>query len=357
MSNFDRKEAIYEEVRERIANTLPSTHGDARDVVWTTSAHKLGFARSPRGGIELFIICKELHSPKPAISRHLEYRAWETESQKVLEANRLELPNEPHFDQVAAFICAELQISGVDDDPEDAFRRSQELIEFALARGGEDSNALLGLCGEMLFLDALVRERPDLAKRALLQAWAGFEPSSRDFQLGPVGVEVKTTAKSLSEHHIQGPHQTEVGLSVGGVPETKLFLLSIGLLWQPTSQSDGFTLPSLVLGLADRLTPSDRDIFLARVRGYGGTSAWSFDLSAQGVQGELGRPFTTRFVRLYDLSDSRIRLPRSEELNAMDLVPESLRYRIRLPDQVTGTVNPVVGLAASAARVLMDADD
>ena len=39
-------------------------------------------------------------------------------------------------------------------------------------------------------------------------------------------------------------------------------------------------------------------------------------------------PFTTSFVRLYDMTDSRIRLPRSDVLAGMDLVPES----VSLPD-------------------------
>lgn len=356
MSSANSREAIYEELRERIADAAPSTQRDARDVVWATSGRRLGFARSPAGAIELFIVSEQLESTTPGVARHLEHRAWATGPENgTLGANRLLLPNEPHFDRVAAFICAELLLNGVDTNPAEAFRRSEELIDLALARGAVDSQALVGLCGEMLLLDSLISADPGSAKTILMQSWAGYRDSSRDLQLGPVGVEVKTTTKAVSEHHIQGPHQTEIGVSVGGVPETRLFLLSIGMLWLPTGHPDSHTLPSIVTKLVRHLTPVDAQEFLSRVRGYSGGAEIGYEHGAKNLPREFIRPFTTNFARLYDLTDHRIRIPRSDDLRGMDLVPESVQYRIRLPEQVNGTLNPVSGLAASAAQVLQDA--
>lgn len=357
MSSMDTREAVYEELRERIAGTTPPVGVDARDVVWATGARKLGFCRSPEGGVEVFIVSDPLESSRPAVAQHIEHREWVTDSESTLGANRLLLPNEPHFDRVSAFICTELILNGVDDDAEAAFARSEELIELALTRGSVDSRALLGLCGELLLLDALLRVKPDIARTLLLHSWAGYSASTRDLQLGPVGVEVKTTTKLVSEHHIQGPHQTELGVSVGGLPETRLFLLSIGLLWLPTGQSEGFTLPSIVTRLVGHLAPGDQDVFVQRLLEYSRADAYGYEHGAPNLPSEYTRPFTTSFVRLYDLADERIHLPHSEELSRMDLDPASVQYVIRLPAEVNGTLNPVVGLATAASRLLQDAAD
>ena len=354
MTNAGERAAIYEDLRERIADAVASPQDDARDVVWTTGDQQLGFARSPKGAIELFIVGDPIETGRPKIARHLEHRDWAANG-VAIGANRLLLPNEPHFDRVAAFICAELQLNGVDEHPATAFRRSEELIELALSRGSVESEALVGLCGEMLFLQALMRAKRTLAASILLHDWAGYRPSSRDFQVGPVGVEVKTTTRGASEHHIQGPYQTELGVPVDGVPETGLFLLSVGLLWLPPDHPGAFTLPSIVSELIDHLSQHDRSEFLRRVRGYAGSADDGYEHGAQNLAPEYRRPFETTFVRMYDLTDDRIRLPRSADLNEMDLVPDSVSYRIRLPVQVRGTLNPVVGLAASATRVFLDA--
>jgi len=353
MTNRDSRSAIYEELRQRITETVPSSREDVRDVTWTSDRQVLGFARSPAGGIELFIVGVPLEPAKPSLARHIEHDDWAANG-TTIGANRLQLPNEPYFDPVAAFICAELRLNGIDEHPATAFRRSEELIELALSRGSVDSAALVGLCGEMLFLQALARAKPAFAAKAIMHVWKGYRPSSRDFQVGPVGVEVKTTTRTVSEHHIQGPYQTELGVPVDGEPETGLYLLSVGLLWLPPGHPGGFTLPGIMDELGSHLGPSDQTEFLKRVREYGGSAQAGYGLSIQVLPREYRRPFETNFVRLYDLTDGRIRLPRSDTLNEMDLVPDSLSYRTRLPIQVNGTLNPVVGLAASVSRVLHD---
>lgn len=354
MTDGGARAAIYEDLRERIAGTVSATHEDARDVAWATVGQRLGFARSPKGGIELFIVGDPIETGRPSIARRLEHHDWAANG-TTIGANRLLLPNEPYFDRVAAFICAELQLNGIDARPTVAFRRSEEVIELALSRGSIDSQALIGLCGEMLFLQAMTRAKPALAVSALMHDWKGYRPSSRDFQVGPVGVEVKTTTRGVSEHHIQGPYQTELGVPVDGVPETALFLLSVGLLWLPPEHPGAFTLPAIVSELVDHLSPSDRSEFLRRVRAYAGSPQGGYEHSAEYVSPEFRRPFETNFVRLYDLTDSRIQLPRSEDLNEMNLDPHSVNYRIRLPVQVNGTLNPVVGLASCVLRVQHDA--
>ena len=352
MSRINEREAIYEELRERISASIPAASIDSRDVEWTSPEHTLGFARATNGAIEVFLIGEPLHAIRPGVAGHLEHQQWARIDGGSLNANRLLMPNEPYFDRVAAFICTELQLNGVDVSVPTAFTRSEEIIDLALTGASVDADSLLGLCGELLFLDALTRADPGRATMTLMQSWAGYKPSTRDVQLGAIGVEVKTTTKGSSEHHIQGPHQVELGMPVGGGQETGLFLLSIGLVWLPNNQTTGFTLPNLVSNLASGLTTADRMAFLSRISGYAGSSGRGYDHDSLAVPAEFRRHFTTSFVRLYDMSDPRIRLPRSDALAGMDLVPESVNYRIRLPLQVNGSINPIIGLAEAAAHVL-----
>ena len=63
--------------------------------------------------------------------------------------------------------------------------------------------------------------------------------------VGSVGVEVKTTQSTVSTHQVSGFHQIERGESHGGVPETDLFLLSLGIEWLEGG-AGGTSLPDLV---------------------------------------------------------------------------------------------------------------
>lgn len=352
MTKRHSRGAIYEELRERVAASAPASTADSRDVEWTSASRALGFARSSSGGIEVFLVGEPLHASRPGVAKHLEHHQWATVDGEGLSANRLLLPNEPHFDRVAAFICAELQLNNVDNSVSVAFSRSEEIIDLALTGASVDADALLGLCGELLFLDALTRADPEAAAQILMKSWAGHRRSSRDLQLGSIGVEVKTTTKAASIHHIQGPHQVELGNPVGGVQETGLFLLSVGLVWLPNEQPMAFTLPRIVSNLISTLTADDRTEFLSRVSGFAGSAGSGYVHDSPEIAAEFRRPFTTSFVRLYDMADSRISLPRSDLLAGMDLIPDSVSYRIRLPLQVNGSLNPIIGLAEAAAHVV-----
>lgn len=296
----------------------------------------------------MFIIDKKIASSRDRLRRSLEHSEWVTVEDGTIGANRLRLPNEPHFDRVAAFICTELWLNGVDEDPTTAFRRIEKLIEQELIGGDDDSRALVGLCGEVLLLDALVRAEPDLATAILIDSWAGYKPSTRDLQLGAIGVEIKTTTKATSRHHIQGLYQVELGSPVDGAPETGLYLLSIGLIWLPAGDP-GFTLPSIVDELAAQLSSNDREQFRARVSRYAGAK---FDAGLGLVSHEFSRPFTTGFVRLYDLGDPRIRMPSSADFSGHYVVPDSVRFEVDLPAQVTGHLNPINGMPSAAAQII-----
>ena len=152
MTKGHSRDAIYEELRERVAASVPASAADSRDVEWTSASRALGFARSSSGAIEVFLVGEPLQASRPGVAKHLEHHEWATVDGEGLSANRLLLPNEPHFDRVAAFICAELQLNNVDDSVPVAFSRSEEIIDLALTGASVDADALLGLCGELALL-------------------------------------------------------------------------------------------------------------------------------------------------------------------------------------------------------------
>lgn len=85
---------------------------------------------------------------------------------------------------------------------------------------------------------------------------------------------------------------------------------------------------------------------------YGGDSALGYDHRNNQRSQRYLRPFQTRFERLYDLSDERIKLlVMSDVAHASNVDPDSVSYRVRLPSKVRGDVNPVAGMRAVSARL------
>lgn len=338
---------VFEDLRDRIIS-MPAPSGGARRIVWAGSSHSVGVARDHLGHLEVFIVGEPLVAAVGVVRDALEYDTWARENGESLKANRLVLPVAPHFDSVAAFICAELVENGVEDSPQEAFLRSERVIALAIARGGISNQALVGLVGELVLLAALLKNATLADRESILDAWKGAGPSSRDFQFGHVGIEVKTTAKTDSSHHLQGLHQVTLGTSVDGVPESALFLLSLGLKWLPLDAQAGRTLPSLVdevLGYLPIGPAGSR--FLELVHAYGGDGPIGYSHEEDRGKALYRRPFMLIFERLYDMADPGILLPDLEALapyRHMDA--DSLSFRVELPAQVRGDLNPVVGLRA-----------
>ncbi|MFP3344743.1 PD-(D/E)XK motif protein, partial [Halomonas sp. SIMBA_159] len=87
-----------------------------------------------------------------------------------------------------------------DVDLERAFAVTEPLIELAINRMEISENAILGLVGELLLLDALCRRAADPQVGPIVQAWDGWRRSARDFTWEGTGVEIKTTTRTTSSH-------------------------------------------------------------------------------------------------------------------------------------------------------------
>ncbi len=348
----------YEQQLALVQGLRRSRTEDERNIDWSRPDGVIGFALTPKGRIEIFLPGPQLDARFRRVREALEYTRWFRAGGSELLANRILLPSAGHFEQVAAFLSTELLRNGATDDLPGAFTRTEPLIDLAIDDLMIADEAFLGLCGEMLIFHALLRAAPDHHVGDIIDSWTGYREVARDFQLGQVGVEVKTTTSSTSSHVFRGVHQLEIGHGVDRVEETSYVLASLGLEW--TEGANTTSLPELVEGLVARTTEALGvaagafiDDLVARIADYGSPRTLGYDHTTMAETARFGRRFRLRFARGYDIADEAIRLLTTDDLRARPfIVAESLYARVNLPDQVRGDVNPVIGLADCAHRIL-----
>jgi len=347
---MESDDTTFESLRSALktAPRAPSAH--ERRIAWVGRERQLAFARDGEGQLEVFLLGEPLSPRERTVQERLLHDTWQTAGGEHLAASRLRLPDDDHYDAIAATILLELLDKGYERDASEAFRRTEPLIALALEPAQAESAALTGLAGELQALASMIRLEPG-SRESFLDAWQGWTRSSRDFQLGSVGVEVKTSTTSASRHHIQGWYQVERGVAANGAVETRLFLLSIGIRWLPMD-GPGTTIEALVKEIVGALPTHRRQGFLDAVRGYCGLGLAIDEAGAAG-QTSLRRPFISTYERVYDLQDDRIRLPQSDDFAPFaNLVSDSVTFEIELPERVRGDRNPVVGLDAGLSTVL-----
>lgn len=349
----------YESVLQLIESTPSAASANHRDVRWLTDAHVVGVARNTDGQVEVFLAGAELSPGSNAVRAAIEFRTWHRKGAPSFDASRLLLPSLVYFDQVASFICTELLRGGADVSLKQAFAQTEPIIELAIERLRLSNQAILGLAGELLLLDALCRHVADEQAAPIIESWDGWKQSSRDFSWGSTGVEVKTTTRSGSSHLVEGIHQVERSDgSAGGAPEGRLFLVSIGL--QPAEPGgNAFTIPQLVERIISRMDGaraggSVADKFLAHVAEYGASSGGGYEHGAQEPDPSYTTPFLTSFFRAYDMSDRAVEVLRRDDVAVRHHVDvSSVRFRVELP-VAASLGNPVVG-ANQVAQVILGA--
>ncbi len=357
----EHRSRTYEALLATIQALARAEEQHERHIAWLTATETLGIARSPEGRVEIFLVGAELQARSARTRDNLVHQEWHrSEGRHPVLANRILLPPAGHFEQVAAFLCVELIRNGATDDVPGAFRRTEPVVELALERLRLADEDLVGLCGELVLLQALLRTADEAAKPAVVEAWRGHQRSTRDFELDGTGIEVKTTTGTASSHHMQGLHQIEAGYSADGLPEHAFFLASLGLKWTTHDQSGAaaYTLPSLVDSILDQLQDSDvdetiRNFFTEALSDYGTDPTLGYRHGDAGSRERYDRPFVITFARLYDMTDTNVRVLRLDDVRHHPFTDaDSLAFRINLPDEVSGDLNPVAGLAAIASRIL-----
>lgn len=346
----------YEEVLEQINAVPAGVTGNDRSITWLTDAQVLGLARNHRGHLELFLAGDQLTPRTSTVKSAIHYHSWHRDTQPPLSANRILLPALGHFDQVGAFIAAELLREKADANLERAFAVTEPLIELAIKRLEISENAILGLVGELLLLDALCRRADDLHVGPIVQAWDGWRRSARDLSWEGTGVEIKTTTRTTSSHAVHGIHQIEPAPATDDGPgEVRLLLVSIGLR-QADPNVPALSIPSLVESIVERLTATGAsglvDEFLARVAMYGSESGIGYEHPTMANEAPFTTPFSVTFVRGYDMADPAVEVLRHDDVVAHQHVDaQSLTFRVKLPATIS-LDNPVAGARRVAEAIL-----
>lgn len=351
----------YEYIHQ-LLQELPSAASDSeRDIRWLDDAKVLGMSRDPVGRLEMFLTGPPLECNSGTVRANLAHHDWHRSPDDVFPANRLLLPPEEHFDAVAAFLCTHLMENGVSINVQRGFTRSEPVVALALERSRLQGESLVGLIGELLVLRALLVRWPAQTP-AVLGTWYGHTRSARDFQIGTVGIEVKTTRGNRSRHHMHGLRQVELGHAPSGTFETNLYVTSIGLeeVDSSNANSGSWTLPCLVTAIADHISTHVADSikatnlingFLSSVQEYGLTSGWGYDHHDQQQRIIYAQPWQTTFIRSYLMDDPAIAVPHRADCTrytAVDL--DSINFVIDLPNQITGDTNPLIGLPVLAEQ-------
>lgn len=202
---------------------------------------------------------------------------------------------------------------------------------------------LSGLVGELIVLKGLLEHSTsETMKSKWVDSWTGYTKTSRDFLGEKIAIEVKTTTQVGSRHKMSNLNQTSLKDTEGGTIE-KLLLASVSI---DRTMGD-LTLPQVVDEILD-LFPSDVDasLFLNRVTSYGGSSG---PLYIHGVHRDFEAyrqsTFCVNFIRIYDLGDHRILIPRKSTFEGLDhLDVSTLSFVIELPDVVGFEPNNPIGL-------------
>ncbi|WP_241071759.1 PD-(D/E)XK motif protein [Achromobacter xylosoxidans] len=346
----------YEAVLNQI-NVVPAgTTGDDRAITWLTDAMVVGIARNSRGHLELFLAGDELRPRTGTVKSAMHYHSWHREALPPLNANRICLPALGHFDQVGAFIAVELLREKADANLERAFAVTEPLIELAIKRLEISENAILGLFGELLLLEALCRRAPDPLVGPVVQAWDGWRRSARDFTWEGTGVEIKTTTRATSSHAIHGVHQIEPTPASDDAPgEGRLLLVSIGLR-QADPNAPALSIPSLVDSIIERLTSTGAsglvDEFLRRVSVYGSESGIGYEHATRVNEAPFTALFSVTFVRGYDMADPAVEvLRRDDVITHQHVDAQSVTFRVELPATIS-LGNPVAGAGRVAEAIL-----
>lgn len=346
----------YEEVLEQIKAVPAGLTGNDRTINWMTEAQVVGVARNSRGHLELFLAGEQLKPRTSAVRSAIHYHSWHRDTQPPLSANRILLPALGHFDQVGAFIAAELLREKADTNLERAFAVTEPLIELAIKRLEISENAILGLVGELILLDALCRRADDMYVGPVVQAWNGWRRSARDLTWEGTGVEIKTTTRTTSSHAVHGVHQIEPVAATDDDPgELRLLLVSIGLR-QTDPNVPALSISSLVESIVARLTASGTaglvEEFLRRVAMYGSESGIGYEHATMANEAPFTTPFSVTFVRGYDMADPAVEVLRRDDVVAHQHVDaQSLTFRVELPATISLN-NPIVGARRVAEAIL-----
>lgn len=339
----------YEQIAGLLEQLASPAETDQFHVEWL-EPNRVAVGRDVRERHALLIVGPQIDARDEVVAQSLRYGTWRSTSGEMVTANLLHLPRGDAFRTATAAIAAELFRRGIDARPSHGvFIEVEPFIALVLRRVLLPDDFVLGLVGELLVLRdlfvALGSKLRGIEDPTVV--WRGWQRQPRDFVLGPLSIEVKTTGLNVSRHTISGLDQIEPRRLEDQATE-ELFLASIGL--RRAATAGGLS----ISGLADEIVGMLREgrdggdepatKFVDRLSQYGPEGFQGYRHPEMREQESYSQTFTTTFApRIYDMGDRNIQIIRRADLaREFPLVlPHSIRYSLELPGSVPGSIeNP-----------------
>lgn len=347
----DSQHLTFEKLLEMAeALSVPNTDNE-REVRWCDSSGVLGLSRQHGGGIEIFLCGVELQAQLPLVRRHLKYDGWAHKDGGVFRANRLVFPSNDYYVPATAFLAEELLRTNLIGALSQSFSQTEPLIEMVLRKTALSEEAILGLLGELRFLEVLLTLSTDVRQKAeMLDGWQGHQRGARDFVYGNRSAEIKATRSGRSVHAISSIAQVDPRRTESGDSLEELHLVSVGFQPCDPAQNDvGISLADQVETILQKLAVPGRSEergelqqqFLGKVSMYGGEAGHGYDHDEMRDWSAYIRRWEHRFLRIYNMTDPAIQvLRKGDVLCRQHVVLDSVTFQISLPDSVTGDINP-----------------
>jgi hypothetical protein len=336
----------FEEVLCVVAG-LPVGQSDADRIVhWLDEHSTVGVARQPSGRMEIFIVGETLNVLSPLVRRHLRCDKWTGQSGAEFVANRIVFPSEDHFLASSAFLVEELFRNGVLVSAQAAFRKCEPIIELFLRRSALDEQSIQGLFAELLLVEmGLHLSATESEAAAVISGWRGWAAEDRDFVYPGLAIEVKSTGATSSKHKINSIGQVNARMDVDGNALEKLYVVSVGLFF--SEAGGGRSLSQLVEDIINRLSvlsPSSKFLeeqLLGNISNYGTDEGQGYIHGQMKTWDVYGRLLSRTFLRIYDMSDSRIKVVGMSDVSSKIHTPaQSISFDIDLPAKIEGDINP-----------------
>ncbi len=348
----------YDEIHTIAAQLDPPSRPGHLKVEWVLP-ERLAIGRDSDNRHLLVLGGPPVHAAAESVQRALMGGSWASESGVDVEGTVLRLHSGDEFMVAITTIAVELLRRGLGNRPAvDVFPEVEGFIELVIRRVLLPHEALLGLVGELLVLDLLLDAfagRSEHASPETVGLWKGHSRSSRDFRLNRLGLEVKTTGRPTSHHHIGSLDQVEAR-TLDGENVEALHLVSIGLR-EDAAATSRFSVAGLTDSILSKLGGKDKDRFLDQLRQYGPDDCVGYNHATMAAWEPYARGFVMTFPpRVYDMSDPNLGIIRSRELQQHFpfVMPEGLSFVVELPDDVPGShgANPRTGLPAELSRLV-----
>ncbi|MDA8592505.1 PD-(D/E)XK motif protein [Planctomycetota bacterium] len=348
----------YDTIRNRLNEVASPDTPSTIEVSWLLEG-VLGIGKSQEGQ-HAIILCGAALSPSgPSLGRVLSHGAWRTSQGEVVDANRLDLPAGDEFAMATATIAAELIRQGIGDRPiESIFPAVEDFIEQLIGRLTFSGFAVAGLLGELLLLKEIL-EVPGYCEGSSepTSIWQGPKHDARDFCHGRNSVEVKTSLTDRRCHTIHSLDQVEPRLDENGEAKEALFLLSLGLRYNPVqgALSVPLVVDEILIALERASNPEvAKEAFLGDLSRWGSPGSPRYDHARAHEDVQLNTQYTISLEpRLFSVSDQELHLLRTDDLDEKIVERLGMTYRAEFPDSVAGSPgNPVAGWPAAVKQLL-----